>query len=71
MKVVSVEFVHIKEKDSNGKPRTTTSTVVCEDDLDGYDIMGEFDNTVDFGWIVSKMTTVKQGLKIIRTDCHC
>lgn len=68
MKVVSVEFVHMTAIGHDGKPARTTSTVVCEDDLDKYDIMSEFDGTYEFGWVVSGIRVVKENQKIVRCD---
>lgn len=71
MKVVVVEFVHISNKDINGKPCRTSSTVICEDDVDNYDIHTEYEGTVDFGWIISNIRVVKENQRIVRADCNC
>ncbi|WYN05123.1 hypothetical protein ISREJYDI_CDS0162 [Pseudomonas phage UNO-G1W1] len=67
MKVVAVEFVHITRLE-NGKPARTSSTVICEDDVDKYDIHQEFEGAFDFGWVISSVKVVKEGLKIVRAD---
>ncbi len=67
MKTVSVGFTHMTRL-SNGKPATTSSTVICEDDVDKYEIMTLFEGAIDFGWVVSSVQVVKQGERMIRID---
>ena len=65
MKTVRVDFIHISRTEQ-GRPATTSSTVVCEDDVDGYEVMTHFEGAVLFGWVVSKMTTLEEGVRIYR-----
>lgn len=71
MKVVVVEFASITQTGADGKPLRTTSTVICEDDADKYDIFGEFDGSFDFGWIPVGIRVIKENQKIVRADCNC
>ncbi|AHJ87278.1 hypothetical protein phiPsa374_020 [Pseudomonas phage phiPsa374] len=71
MKVVSVEFVHMINKEANGKPQRTTSTLIVADDVDKYDIHGEFEESLLFGWAISSIRVVKENQRIVRADCNC
>jgi hypothetical protein len=46
MKTVLVGFTHLFNKDRNGKPMTTSSSIVVADDVDRYDIHTEFEGCV-------------------------
>ena len=65
MKVVRVDFVHTSRME-HGRPAITSSSVVCEDDVDKYEVLTYFEGAILFGWVVSKMTTLEEGVRIYR-----
>lgn len=66
MKVVTVNFVHMSEKNSQGKPMQTTASVLCDDDVDGYDVLTEFEGCYALGWIPGKVSVVRENIRIHR-----
>lgn len=66
MKVVTVNFVSTIHKNSQGKPLTTTSSVLCDDDVDSYDVLTEFEGCYELGWIPGKVSVVREGIRIHR-----
>lgn len=68
MKVVTVNFVHTSKKDAQGKPLTTTESVLCDDDVDGYDVLTEFEGCYEFGWVPGKVSVVRENVRIHRDN---
>lgn len=64
MNKVSVEFTRI----SDGIKQTRF--VMTDDIADKYDVMTEFENTLDFGYIISKIEVVEGDIRVMRLDVN-
>jgi hypothetical protein len=68
MKTVLVGFTHLFNKDRNGKPMTTSSSIVVADDVDRYDIHTEFEGVSVTGWVLSSIEVVEENVRIVRLN---
>lgn len=64
MKRVTVNFVSLDLTDCQGDNLKISRSIICDDDVDNYDIMAYYEEMINEGWVISAIIQSRGFFKI-------